>query len=294
MRIRLVYIAMILGLFSCKQEIVINIEDRPSVLVVDAPLYPDSVFCVHLSRTQNITDNSGKKYIENAVIEVFDEDTGIVDVLLHAGKGTYKSSGTKPETGQLYLFKIAYNNQSFWASERMPDTLECVIQDTSRIILQGKNNFFQFNIRLTDPTLQNNFYGISVKRYYNQINGKDTQALVEWARLETVDLILTEDPQTRFSNKHLVFKDVYFNGSTQYLKFGIADLFSNPSQITTALELSVASYSQNAFNYYSSVNEHLFYQNDPFSQPAIIRGNVSGAYGGIVASYQQRFLLKFK
>lgn len=294
MRNGLLYIAMVLGLLSCKQEIIINIEDRPSTLVVDAPLYPDSVFCVHLSRTQNITDNSGKKYIENAVIEVFDKDTAIVDVLLHSGKGTYKSSGTKPEAGKFYLFKIDYNNQSFWASERMPDTLECVIQDTSRIILQGKDNFFQFNIRLTDPILQNNFYGISVKRYYNQINGTDTQALVEWSRLETVDLILTEDPQTRFSNKHLVFKDVYFNGSIQYLKFGIADLFSTPKQITTALELNVASYSENAFNYYNSVNEHLFYQNDPFSQPAIIRGNVNGAYGGIVASYQQRFLLKFK
>jgi hypothetical protein len=283
-----------MALVSCKQEVIINIEDRPSVLVVDAPLYPDSVFCVNLSRTQNITDNSGKKYVEDAIIEVFDKDTAIVDVLLHSGKGTYKSSGTKPEPGQLYLFKIGYQNRSFWASERMPDTMECVIQDTSRIIFQGKNNFFQFNVRLTDPITQSNFYGISVKRYYNQINGTDTQALVEWSRLETVDLILTEDPQTRFSNKHLVFKDVYFNGSTQYLKFGIADLFSNPAQVTTALELSVASYTENAFNYYSSVNEHLFYQNDPFSQPAVIRGNVNGAYGCIVASYQQRFLLKLK
>lgn len=280
-------------MLSCKREIVINIDDKPSVLVVDAALYPDSLLCINLSRTQNITDNSGKKYIEDATIEVFDEDTAIVDVLMHSVNGIYKSAVTRPEAGRLYLFKIARNSETYWASERIPDTMECVLQDTSRIIFQGKNNFFQIQVRLNDPLTKKNFYGLKVKRFYQQINGKDTQNLVEWSRIETVDLILTEDPLTKFSNKHLVFKDVYFNGSSQYLKFGVADLFTTPGQVTTGLELVVSSYSENAYNYYSSVNEHLFYQSDPFSQPAIIRGNVPGAFGGIVGQFQQRFLIRF-
>lgn len=290
----LLYSLLLIALVSCKREIVINIEDKPSVLVVDAALYPDSFLCVNLSRTQNITDNSGKKYIEDASIEVFDKDTSIVDVLTHSGKGVYKSAVTKPEAGRQYLFKISRNAEVYWASERIPDTMECVIQDTSRIIFQGNNNFFQIQVRLNDPLNQKNFYGIQVKRFYKQISGIDTQTFVEWSRLETVDLILTEDPLTRFSNKHLVFKDVYFNGSAQYLKFGISDLFTTPGQVTTGLELYMSSYSENAYNYYSSVNEHLFYQSDPFSQPAIVRGNINGAYGGIVARYQQRYFFKFQ
>lgn len=278
---------------SCKQEIIINIDDKPSVLVVDADLNTDSLISVVLSRTQNITDNSGQKWVDDAVIEVFDKDTGIVDVLMHVSNGVYQSSVNKPQAGKRYLFKVVHNNKSFWVNERMPDSMACVIQDTARIVFQGKKNFFQLQLRLDDPLAQKNFYGIKVRRYYNQINGTDTQMLVEWARLETVDLILTEDPQTRFSNKHLLFKDAYFNGSRQYLKFGVADLFTTASQQTTALELFVSSYSDNAYNYYSSVNEHLFYQNDPFSQPAIVRGNVSGAYGAIVGQFQQRYLIRF-
>ena len=290
----ILYGLMLLALLSCKQEVIINIEDKPSVLVVDADLNTDSFICVNLSRTQNITDNSGKKLIDDAVIEVFDKDTGIVDVLMPYSNGIYKSTVTKPMAGKQYLFKVFQNNRVYWVNERMPDSMACVIQDTARIVFQGKNNFFQLQLRLDDPLAQKNYYGIKVRRYYNQINGTDTQLQVEWARLETVDLILTEDPQTRFSNKHLLFKDAYFNGSKQYLKFGVADLFTTADQQTTALELFVSSYSENAYNYYSSVNEHLFYQNDPFSQPAIVRGNVSnGAYGAIVGQFQQRYLIRF-
>lgn len=288
-----IYIVIIISLLSCKREIVINIDDKPSILVVDAALYPDSFLCVNLSRTQNITDNSGKKYIDDATIEVFDEDTSIVDVLSHSVNGVYKSAVTKPEVGKLYIFKIARNSETYWVSERIPDTMECVIQDTSRIIFQGKDNFFQIQLRLNDPLSKKNFYGLKIKRFYQQINGSDTLNLVEWSRIETIDLILTEDPLTKFSNKHLVFKDVYFNGSLQYLKFGVANLFTTVGQVTTGLEVYVSSYSENAYNYYSSVNEHLFYQSDPFSQPAIIRGNVPGAFGGIVGQFQQRFIIRF-
>ncbi len=294
MKQAILYGMLLMSLISCKQEIIINIEDKPSVLVVDADLNTDSFISVLLSHTQNITDNSGQKFIDDAVIEVFDKDTGIIDVLMHVSDGVYKSSVNKPQAGKQYLFKVFHNNKSYWVNERMPDSMDCVIQDTARIVFQGKRNFFQLQLRLDDPLTQKNFYGIKVRRYYNQINGTDTQMLVEWARLETVDLILTEDPQTRFSNKHLLFKDAYFNGSRQYLKFGVADLFTTASQQTTALELFVSSYSDNAYNYYSSVNEHLFYQNDPFSQPAIVRGNVSGAYGAIVGQFQQRYLIRFK
>lgn len=286
--------AFCLLFLACKQEVLINIEDKPSVLVVDADLNTDSFFSVNLSRTQNITDNAGKQFLEDAVIEVFDKDTVMVDVLSNVSKGTYQSSAYKPQAGHQYLFKILHNSKIYWVNELIPDSMQSTIQDTGRIVFQGKNNFFQFQLQLDDPMSKKNFYGIKIKRYYNQINGTDTQLLVEWSRIETVDLILTEDPQTRFSNKHLVFKDNYFNGSKQYLKFGVSDLFTQASQQTTALELFVSSYSENAYNYYSSVNEHLFYQNDPFSQPAIVRGNVNGAYGAIVGQFQKRYLIRFK
>lgn len=281
-------------LISCKREININIPDKASILVVDAALYNDSLLTVNLSRTQNITDNSKKKYVDNALIEVFNKDSIILDVLSHTSNGVYLSSSIKAKSKELYIFKINYQGNIYWSSDRIPDTLKCIIQDTSRIIFTGKPNFFQFNIKIDDLAAQKNFYGIKVKRYYKEYVGNDTLYLQDWSTIQSVDLILTEDPQTKFSNKHLLFKDAFFNGVQQFIKFGISDLFSKKNQKTTSLELYVSSYSESAFNYYNSVNEHLFYQNDPFSQPTLIKGNIQGAFGGIVAEYTQRFTFNFK
>jgi len=281
-------------LFSCKREISINIPDKASILVVDAALYNDSFISVSLSRTQNITDNSKKKYVENATIEVFNKDSIILDVLSHTSNGLYLSSSLKAKSKDVYIFKISYEGNTYWSNDRVPDSIKCIVQDTARVIFSGKPNFFQFNLKIDDIGLQKNFYGLKVKRYYKEIDGTDTLSLDEWCTIQSVDLILTEDPQTKFSNKHVLFKDVFFNGTQQFIKFGIPDLFVKQNQITTSLELFVSSYSENAFNYYNSVNEHLFYQNDPFSQPTLIKGNIQGAFGGIVAEYTQKFAFSFK
>lgn len=280
-------------MISCKREINISIEDKPPVLVVDAMLLKDSLMSVTLSWTQNITDNGPKKVESNATIELYDEDTSILDVLNHKGNGFYQSGSYKPVPDKVYLFKISATDKVYWVNERMPDTLRCVLQDTSRIIFQGREDFFQINLRIDDPSHSENFYGLRLKRHYDEILGQDTMHLSEWVKLESIEFILTEDAQIRFSNQHLVFSDRYFNGNKQYLRFGTGDLFNKGKQIIRAVELYVSSYSVNGYNYYSSVNEHLFYQNDPFSQPTLIRGNVPGAFGGVIGDYTVRYLIKF-
>lgn len=287
------YIVLILILISCKREILINIDNKPSVLVVDAALYHDSLMKIELSQTQNITDNGLKKTVENATIEVYNKDSVIIDVLNHSGAGIYKSNFLKPVSGATYHFNINSGGKNYWVTEQMPDTPECIIQDTGRIIFQGKMNFFQFNLKLTDPVAVRNFYGLRLKRYFKEFDGIDTVSKEEWVKLESIDFILTEDPQSRFSNQHLLFKDIYMDGQVKFLKFGASDLFSKSNQKTTSLKLFVSSYSENAYNFYTSVNEHIFYQNDPFSQPTLIRGNIPGAYGAIVGQYTVVFDLGF-
>ncbi len=292
MNFKFIYIAVLcVGVISCKREIQINIDNKAPVLVVDAGLVQDSFMTVQLTQTQNVTDNSGPRIVTDAVIEVFNKDTQILDVFTHINQGIYKSV-LKPVPDKTYLFKLTQNGKTYWAHELMPDTVDCLIQDTSRIIFQGKQNFFQFNLRLDDPT-KSNYYGLRIKRNYKKINGVDTQYLSEWVKIETIDFVLTENPQSRFSNQHILFNDRYFNGLTQFMKFGVSGLFNQSNEVTTSLELWVSSYSKNGFEYYSSVNEHLFYQNDPFSQPTLIRGNVEGAFGGIVCEYSFKFLIKF-
>lgn len=286
-------ILVILLATACKREIDIDIENKPSILVVDARLQQDSLIGMYLSWTQNIKDNGDKKYEDNAVVEVFDADTSIVDVLQKVGKGLYRSAFYQPMPGMTYLFKISVNDKVYWANENMPDTLECQLVDTSRIIFQGKPDFFQITIKLNDTKDKSNYYGLMLRRNFETYNGQDTSYLSEWLKLESIEFILTEDPQSKFSNQHLIFSDRFFDGNNQLLRFGANDLFTASRGKTKSLEFYVSTYSSNAYFYYTSLNEHLFYQNDPFAQPTLVRGNVEGAFGGVVGSCVKRFDIKF-
>jgi hypothetical protein len=260
----------------------VDIVSRPPSLVVFSELQPDSVFRINLSLTQNITDNNPTTYVNNAIVEVLNSDTQLLDQLIYTQNGDY-STALKPQNNAHYLFRIKLDNKVYWANETIPETLKCTFIDTAKVIFQGKQNFFQFRISIKDSAGSiPNYYGLRLQREYMKVNGTDTVYGREWISIETPEFIMTENPESKFSKKHLLFHDKYFNGLNQELRFGSAELFDIPGSITVALHLHVSEYSENAYRYYTSINEHLLYQNDPFSQPTELKGNVFGAFGAIV------------
>lgn len=278
---------------SCKKEIIVNIDNKPPKLVIDGVFSSDSLMRIHLSTTQNITDNSKSPNIDNAVIEVLDKDSVLQEVLLFKGNGDYASNSLKPLPGKTYLLRINNGSNVHWVNERMPDSLISSIIDTARVIFQGNSNFFQFKVSIKDPLLQNNYYSLKLKRTFNKISGIDTVKAEEWVNIETMDFVLTENPESKFSKKHLLFTDLYFQGANLDIKFGAADLFTTGGQQTLKIDLYISSYSENGYNFYTSVNEHLLYQNDPFSQPTLLQGNVSNAFGAAIGIYTTRYTFVF-
>jgi hypothetical protein len=270
----------------------VNIENKPASLVVNSSLYCDSLININLSLTQNIIDNNPPTIVSDASIEIMNKDSVILDVPNYNGNGNYLS-WVKAEPGKRYLFRIQYSGKTYWGDETIPDTLKAELSDTGRIIFQGKQNFFQLKLKINDYQNSDNYYGLRLKRTYDKYSGSDTVQAEEWINIETIEFILTENPESRFSKKHLLFSDRYFNGIHQELKFGSGSLFSVEGEKTKALTLYVSSYSLNAYKYYTSVNEHLLYQSDPFSQPTVLKGNIEHAYGSIVAQNTKVFELSF-
>ncbi len=261
--------------------------------MLNSELSSDSFISFDLSLTQNITDNNNPPYVNDASIEVLNKDSNIIDVLSFTGNGRYASIWLKPQVASRYLFRIRRGNEEHWADEKMPDTLHAKIIDTSRVLFQSKQNFFQFNVKIKDDASKSNFYGLKLKRKFEKYSAEDTVIAEEWVNIESIDFLLNENPDSRFSKKHLLFNDLYFKGLDQEFRFGGADLFSNSSQKTLKLELYISSYTVNGYRYYISVNEHLLYQSDPFSQPTLLKGNVSNAFGAVVGNYTRVFTFDF-
>jgi hypothetical protein len=290
----LIYIALVLLFVQCRKEVFFKTTNSEVVLVVDAILTNDSLFLVKLSQTQAINDNSLNRFVSDASIEVFDKDSNIISVLNYNQNGRYISSLVRAVPNEAYIFKITHQNKVYWANQAMPDTLKTSVLDTNRLVFQGVSQFFQIKFSFQDQSLLSNYYGLKVKAFFETVNNQDTNIISEWLPIETNDFILVQDPKTRYSKTNLLFTDQYLNGQNKELIFGCANLFNTQNKKVRFLVVYSSSLSIAAYQYFTSINEHLFYKNDPFSLPPPLQGNVAGAYGGVAAQYMKADTIRFK
>jgi hypothetical protein len=278
---------------ACQKEITFDLSDHQAKLVVNGHLYNDSLISIDLSISGQITQSVVQPYV-NGVVELYDKDTNQLLTLNNNGNGRYYSSIYKAQANTIYLIKIKTNERNYWIIEETPDTVFSEIKDTSRFFFQGNEAYFQLKLQLNDKSILKNFYEIKVKRFYKEWNGIDSIIKEEWVDINTQEFVLTESPISRYSKKQLLFSDRFFNGQKVNLNVGMFGLFNTLQQRTTHLQVYVSSLSLNAFNYYTSINEHLFFQNDPFTQPSQIIGNVPDAYGAITGRYLNVETIVFK
>ena len=287
------YSVILFFIGACQKEIKFDLSDHQAKLVVNGHLYNDSLISIDLSISGQITQSVVQPYV-NGVVELYDKDTNQLLTLNNNGNGRYFSSVYKAQANTIYLIKIKTNERNYWIREETPDTVFSEIKDSSRFFFQGNESYFQLKLQLNDKSILKNFYEIKVKRFYKEWNGIDSIKKEEWVDINTQDFVLTESPTSRYSKKQLLFSDRFFNGQKVNLNLGMFGLFNTPKQRTTHLQVYVSSLSLNAFNYYTSINEHLFFQNDPFTQPSQIIGNVPNAYGAITGRYLSVKTIVFK
>ena len=287
------YSVILFFIVACQKEITFDLSDHQAKLVVNGHLYNDSLISIDLSISGQITQSVVQPYV-NGVVELYDKDTNQLLTLNNNGNGRYYSSIYKAQANTIYLIKIKTNERNYWIIEETPDTVFSEIKDTSRFFFQGNEAYFQLKLQLNDKSILKNFYEIKVKRFYKEWNGIDSIIKEEWVDINTQEFVLTESPISRYSKKQLLFSDRFFNGQKVNLNVGMFGLFNTLQQRTTHLQVYVSSLSLNAFNYYTSINEHLFFQNDPFTQPSQIIGNVPDAYGAITGRYLNVETIVFK
>jgi hypothetical protein len=95
-------------LSSCEKFLTdFEIKERPSKIVLNAILYPDSVLRVHLSRSSSITEKRQQlTFIEGATVEIF-QNSQSVGVLTNTGNGYYVLEDHFPQIGSVYRAEVS-------------------------------------------------------------------------------------------------------------------------------------------------------------------------------------------
>lgn len=286
-------------IMACRKQIEFKIPASEQLLVVNSNLCIDSFISVKLTYTQAINEN-GKPPIEsNAKVEVFNKDTVLLETINNSANGVYQTSSVKAEASKLYLLKISTPRKAYWMKDSCP--LECLshVVKIDSAIFQGKSNFYRIKFQLRDMQLCPNYYGLKLKHTFEtyQIIGPgktDTLISEEWIDVETIDPLLIQDENNKFSKKHLLLTDLYFNNSAINFTFGTSAIVNNASKKTKQLNIELEQYSFDAYQFYATLTEHMFYQNDPFSQPTLVKGNIQNAFGSFIGKNIVRTVILFK
>ncbi len=284
---------------SCTKEIDLNLNQQNQKLIVNSNFYLDSFITIKLNLSKSIVDNSTYPLVSNATVEIYDKDTNLIELLNNQGQGIYKTMFNRANSLKSYLLKISYNSKVYWGIDSVPEQPKIKFVDTSRIFFQGQQNYFNCLYSLKDSLKYKEYYGIKIKKVaekyqLNSLNLFDTITYQEWIDIETKEFVLTENPITGFSKKLLLLDDKYFNQRVQFLNFGKSNLFSNQNEKTKLLIVYFIKMNENGYNFYSSLHQHVFYQNDPFSQPNPLFGNIPNAFGAFAAQSIVSDTIKFK
>ena len=293
------YILVVLTTISCRKEIEFKLPSGTQSLVVNSNLCNDSLISLKLTYTQAINDNSAINTENNASIELFDKDSLLLEKITNSQNGIYQTITTKAKESTCYLLKISTPKAIYWMKDSCPGACLGSILKVDSTIFQGKTNFYRIKFQLNDLQTCTNYYGLKLKHTYESyivgIGGKvDTTVTEECIDVETNDPLLTQDENNKFTKQHLLFNDAFFNLSTINFSFGTSLVANSNTRKTKQLSIDLEQYSPDAYVFYTTLFEHMFYQNDPFSQPTLVKGNINGAYGSFIGKNINRTVILFK
>lgn len=294
-----VYILFLIIAISCRKEVEFKIPTGNQLLVVNTNLCTDSFIAIRLSYTQAINDNGALSTENSATIEIFNKDTLLLEKINPSPNGFYITSTTKAQPSTYYLAKITTPKAVYWMNDSCPVKSIGNLIKIDSTIYQGKLNFYRIKFQIKDQQNNTNYYGLKLKHTYeNYINGSggqiDTVLVEEWLDIETNDPLLTQDENNKFSKKHLLFDDTYFNNGMVNFSFGTSAIANTSTRKTKKLTIFLEQYSIAAYQFYATLFEHMFYQNDPFSQPTLVKGNINGAYGSFIGKNMMLKEILFK
>lgn len=236
-------------LFSCEEDVVINLGKIQKRLVVEAKVTNGSpTATVALSYSQDFYDTPDTQLITNATVQILAE-MGESETLSLNSKDIFTTSALQPNYGKNYTLKVKVDGQEIEATTTLP--LPVKITNVSFVPnpFSESNDSINIYVSVADPIEQVNYYRLKV-------NKKGAKP----------------------SGEYYLMDDSYGNG--QVLPMPVYYKNFKPGD-TVIVELD--NLSKNLYQYYSSLSENVngsFNSIAPGNPTSNMPDNVYGYFGG--------------
>ena len=264
-------------LYSCETVVNVDLPEHESKLVANSFINPDSLMSIHISNSLSILDNGNLKNIENAIVEVY-ENNNLVETLQHSSNGNYTSVNKYPAVGNTYQISASANGyDNITTSTIIPAPI--AINSFNM-----KDSVFMDNYGSTQASLNITFNDPHNRNYYLlEIFETDTTADTTFYHPENpfnYYYIYSDDPaigEEQYGNA-ILFDDEFFNGKSYQLtvKFDSYFFNANPGSL---VYVRLKSANEDFYLYKKTFAAHQQNKGNPFAEPVQVYNNIKNGFG---------------
>ncbi len=283
-------------LSSCIKVVDIDVDEIPTLLVVNCLFTENQPFRVNVSRLASYPD-LGDRNIEDATVTLFENDN-LMGELIYTGEGIYTNPSLVPVRGNIYSINVEASGYPIaTASDSLPWKVN--IDDCNYKLEAGKDyegdNYDEISVLFSDNT-ESSYYSIQVyNEYEKEVYDEKWDILKKEVVWSPIDLF-TSDPvivaegvaKSDYSD-YFVFNDVLFANGKYRLSIKFYSQFNSGKKFKVVLE----SGTENYFQYRKRLIKHDSYSyQDPFKpySPVPLFSNLENGLG-IFAGFQRDIFL---
>lgn len=272
---------------SCFKEIPYPNIDGNKQYVINCIFEINTSPIAKVYQTAILGSNSVPEIFSEAQLLLYDSIMGKIDSFVFDPiSQNYTCNSICTEKNKYYLVLKNNNSQIATAKEELTSSFLNYSIDTQTVIFRGKEDFLQIKLTISDEVNHENYYGFQLLKTYWKYANNDSTYEEEIQDLETIDYWFLRNENSQFTKKELLLRDLGFEDKVAMLRFGAFNLFANSStQKNISIKLICFKLSFNLYQYRQTINEHLFYQTDPFAQSTTIYSNWDKTRGIFASKY---------
>jgi len=290
-----------LTLSNCTKEIEFDAQDIAPRIVVNSLFTNDSIWSAHISRSVGVLETTSYTTIDNASVNIFDDNANLVTTLTHQGNGLYTSpTGITPQANQSYTIEASASGyESVNASNSIPSAVPIYQLDTVTSTNSDGETILEATITFQDPPNISNYYMLEVfvtGMYYDEWE-QDSIEIREPLQISCDDINVETVNRFNFGGfentyLYLMLKDQNFDGENYSLTFSVIN-YAELKEMDLFGEIRLVNTSEEYFNYLKSFNMYQRTINNPFATPVQVYSNVNNGMGifagGTLTSWTVQF-----
>jgi hypothetical protein len=272
-----------------KSESIVDFPIYPSKLVLNCIFNGDSLWRFQVSKSLSVLDNSDIKFIDTAIIKLYENDILVEEIGQSQSDGIYFGN-TMPKSGKQYRVEVS-SGASFsniLSEGSLPalaqiDQINYTIIDSQYYDDEWGYSYgymdVEFNIEIQDDAAVNNFY--SIIAYYLDTLFIDDSSSYE-VYLQKLDIASDDIFIDEASDwNEVIFTDELFNGQKISIKINSDIQSYQPGMV---IYWTLINHSEDYFMYKKTFNVYQSVEGNPFAEPVQVFSNIKNGYG-IFAGY---------